>query len=364
MTDALARWTALHGKRSGFLRRCERYASMTSPKVCTPDTVNQNTESLQNDWTSFGAQCLNHLANKLMFAMFSPTRPFFRTDPSRELSQELLAQGIQPERLREALVQGEQDAIKVLDQRAVRPKLYQVVRHLIVTGNVLLDLSSDMPRVFSLKHYVVKRSCSGRVQEFLIHERIMFDELEPDAQAASPASLRRPGNDNEVSHIRWFKRDGDRWTMTQWVNDHRLPSDFDGRWSAAKFPYHVLTWDLADEHDYGTGLVEDYNSDFSALQVFSEAEVKSAVMASEFRWMADPAGITDVNDFKASNNGDVLPGRKDDLSLVSLGGGTSLSQITTTADRVIQRLGRAFLLGSGAVRDAERVDIVALYKLH
>jgi hypothetical protein len=112
---------------------------------------------------------------------------------------------------------------------------------------------------------------------------------------------------------------------------------------------------LADEHDYGTGLVEDYAGDFGTLSTLSESEIKGAILASDYRWLANPAGVGDINDIKNSVSGDVIPGGKDDLSLVTLEGGANLQLVGTAADKVIRRIGQAFLLGSAVTRDAERV---------
>lgn len=347
----LGRWKELDAQRNQLMSRLERYASVTIPKILLPENVSQNSESIQHDWQSLGAQAVNHLSNKLMMALFQPGRPFFRLDPSLKLQASLASAQIPDKELRNALVDGETRAVKLLDQKAVRPKLYQVFKHLIVTGNVLLDLSEpEAVRVMGLRRYAVKRSISGRAIELMIAETVQFDELEPDVQAICPGKT----GEQRCTHVKWFKRTGNRWALTQWIDDRLLPGK-DGSWSADKFPFHILTWDLADEHDYGTGLVEEYSGDFSTLSVLTETEIKSALLASEYRWLADPAGITDVKDFKQSQNGDVLPGRKEDLNLVHMSGSSALGEIRQTAEIVIRRIGQAFLLGSAVTRDAERV---------
>jgi len=352
--SALGRWQELNAKRRGFLRRVEGYASVTIPKVCLPDGVDQSTESIQHDYQSVGAQAVNHLLNKLMLAMFSPSQPFFRLDPNKALSDKLAAQGITDAQLRDALVGGEQRALRVLDQRAVRPKLYEALKHLIITGNVLLDRTDpDAIRVMGLKRYIAKRSVSGRLIEVMIHEKVMYDELEDKVREVTPGH--QP--ESLVDFIRWYKWSGadKAWTVTQHVGEQELPADFSHSWTEEKFPIHALVWDLADEHDYGTGLVEDYAGDFGTLSTLSEAEVKAAILASDYRWLANPSGITDVAQFKTSQTGDVLAGKKDDLTLVSLVGSGALEQLGKSTDKYIRRIGMAFLLGTAVTRDAERV---------
>lgn len=349
---ALGRWQELSADRRGFILRTERYAAVTIPKVCLPDDIKQTTESIQHDYQSVGAQATNHLTNKLMLAMFAPSRPFFRLDPSTELSKQLAANNITEDQLRTGLVEGEQRAIRVLDQRAVRPKLYETLRHLIITGNVLLDMTDDaLPRVIALKRYAVKRSISGRLIEILIHERVMYDELEDEVKEAVPGKQGK----QPVDFLRWYRWSKGRWHLTVHVDSQQLPDAFGNDWAETDFPVHVLTWDLADEHDYGTGLVEDYSGDFGTLSTLSEAEVKSAILSSDYRWLANPSGITDLNAFKQSVTGDVIAGQKDDLTLVAMVSGNALEQIGKTADKFVQRIGRAFLLGTAVTRDAERV---------
>lgn len=350
--SALARWKQLDAKRKGFLLRLQGYAAVTIPKVCLPDDINQNSESIQHDWQSVGAQAVNHLLNKLMLALFSPSQPFFRLDPSQSLADKLNAQGITEEKLRSALVGGEQRAIRLLDQRAVRPKLYEILKHLIITGNGLLDRSDkENLRVMGVKRYVVKRSVSGKAIEILIHERVLFDELDDTVREEVPNH--QP--DHEVDFIRWYKWSDKRWTLTQHVDSTMLGESFNHEWDEEKFPIHPLVWDLADEEDYGTGLVEDYAGDFGTLSTLSEAEVKAAILASDFRWLANPSGITNINDFKESATGDVLAGHKDDLSIVSHVNGGALEQLGKSAEKYIRRIGMAFLLGTAVTRDAERV---------
>lgn len=358
VSTARQRWGQLDQKRKGMLSRFEEYASVTLPKVCLPDHVDQFNASIQHDWTSVGAQAVNHLTNKIVLNLFRPGLPFFRLDPSRSMRQELAAQNITEEDLRASLVAGEQDALKVMDQKAIRPKLNEVVKNLIVVGNVLLDLTkTDEPRVLGIKRFVVKRSVSGKLIEIIIREKVLWNELTPEVQAIVPQ--KRSGDDLEqayVEYFRWYKRQPDnKWLYSQAADEVRLPPSYDQTYTDDTLPVHVLTWDLADEHDYGTGLVEDYAGDFGTLSSLTESEIKAVILASDYRWLANPAGVGDINDIKNSVSGDVVSGSKDDLSIVSLVDGGGIQAVSQAADKVIRRIGQAFLLGSAVTRDAERV---------
>lgn len=353
--DASSRWSQLDSNRRGMIHRIERYAQVTIPKVCLPDHVQQNSTSLQHDWTSVGAQCVNHVVNKIMMSLFQPGLPFFRLDTDEGFQ---LPQGVTEEKLRGALVAGEARAVRILDQRAVRPYLNETLKHLVVAGNVCLDLTDDTkPRVIGIKRHCVKRSLTGKLIEGVIAEKVLFDELDDKAQEALPNLQKKQSQNCQqyVTHYRWFKKRGSKWTMTQWVDQTKLPDEFTKVWTEDRFPVHFLTWDLSDDMDYGTGLVEDYAGDFGTLSTLSEAEIKAAILASDYRWLADPAGVGDINEYKLSTTGEVLAGRKDDLTLVAHVSTQALSQIRESVGVVINRLGRGFLLSSAVTRDAERV---------
>lgn len=351
-TTAEGRWQELSGARQGFISRCELYASYTLPKICPPDNYDQNSHELAHDFQALGAQATNHLSNKIMLASFAPSRPFFRADPSDSVAEQLAESQITEARVAEALSQIEKDAVRKLDQLAMRPKLYEVIKHLIITGNVLLTLDDKKPRVMGLKKYVVRRAASGEVVELIIGDRVRVDELSPDVQAA--IDEKRP--EVEVNHYRWIKRnaDGD-YELTQWVDGQQLPQPFNGKWPEEKLPYRVLTWDLSDGADYGTGLVEDYRADFAALSALSRAQVVGAILASEFRWLVNPAGMTKPEDLAQSENGSALPGQDGDIALVQSGKSADLQVTLNISAEYVNRIGRGFLMGGQLIRNAERV---------
>lgn len=353
---ASARWGQLDGKRRGFITRCERYAELTLPKLCTPSGYNQNSQELSHDYQSVGAQAVNHLANKLMLALFAPSRPFFRLDPSIKMLAEMEELGVNKNDLASMLAQGEKAAVRSLDRMALRPKLYEAVKNLIVLGNVLLELQEDTARVIGIKRYCTRRSSSGKLLELLIMDTVEYNELEENVRDECHRKGFRPRKDEEVQHYRWIRLQpsGD-YKMTQAVNTVDLSEEFDGKWSEQAMPYRVLTWDLGDDANYGTGLVEDYKGDFAGLSMLSTAQIQAAILSSEFRWLVNPGGHTKPEDFRDSENGAAIPGVQGDVSLVQSGKSADLQVIQSVGQDYIARIGRGFLLGSVITRDAERV---------
>lgn len=354
--SAAGRWQQMTGIRQGFITRCEDFAAYTLPKICLPEHQSDTNRDLAQDFQSVGAQAVNFLANKLILALFAPSRPFFRLEPSMEVKAEIATAGAPQDEVDKMLASAEREAIKQLDKLAIRPKLYEAFKHLIITGNVgvIMD-GEDIFRVVGLKKYAVRRSCSGAVLEMIFADKMIFDELDEDAKDFLRDKL-SPKDDHKVTLYRWIRRDpkGD-YRMEQWVEGHKLPDKFDGKWPWDKCPYRPLTWDLADGMDYGTGLVEDYENDFAGLSALSRSQVQGAILASEFRWLVNPAGMTKPEDFENTPNGGALPGQEGDITLVESGKAGDLQITLNMATEYVNRLGRAFLMGSTMVRQAERV---------
>ena len=352
-STAAACWQACDSIRNGLLKRVENYAQLTIPKVCYPEGYNSDQTDETHDYQSIGAQAVNHLSNKLMLAMFAPSRPFAKLQAGQKAKNEASKGGLTQGQLEDILAEGERRAIKELDSRGQRPKLFQLMRHLVVAGNALLILEKSGMRVLGLKKYVVKRSIDGTVLHIVIREQIKFDELEPKIK---DAYSRYYQGDTQVYFYKWIKReDNGSYTMSQWIDEKRLPKEYDGRWPADSMPYQPITWDLADESDYGTGLVEEYVGDFEALSVLSESVVDGAVLGTEYRWLVSPTGQTSPQDMKDSENGDVLSGLPTDVAPTQGGNPQAISVASEVLDRYERRVARGFLMGSAVIRDAERV---------
>lgn len=349
--SASGRWTELDGLRTGFMDRCERLSQLTLRKICPDDNYNQDTDDSRNDWQSVGATGVNHMANRLMLTMFAPSRPNFRLEPTAKLLESAASANLTEEDVATMLSQAEHKAARVLDKEKARPKLYEAFKHLIVTGNCLLRRDGDI-RTMGLKNYCVRRSISGKVIELLIKESLLFDELDTEAQAQLAGKFNA---DDAVDFYIWCKFEGGKYKVTQWVDELPLAGKFIGDYSEKDFPYHAITWDLSDRANYGTGLVEEYAGELEALSSLSEAMIGAAVLASEFRWLANPAGITSANDLLNSENGSVLPGVKGDIEILHSGKVGELEVMLKMAEAHTNRIGRGFLLNSAITRNAERV---------
>ena len=80
MRNASSEWMRLKGRRRGLEKRWEQYAAFTLPRLFTSENWDEDTDELAHDWQAVGAQAVNHLTNKVMLALFAPSRPFMRLE--------------------------------------------------------------------------------------------------------------------------------------------------------------------------------------------------------------------------------------------------------------------------------------------
>ena len=345
-------WERLSAKRQPFVTKCERFASMTLPKILLPDGVTLESAVFTNEHTNLGAQAVNHLSNRLMIAMFAPSRPSFRLIPTKALKQALVDAGAEEDDITPILAEAERSAARMLDTKAQRVKLYTVMKHVIVLGQVLLCLKDDKVRVIGLKYWCVKRRMDGTIHTLIMRERLLADELAEEVQPYATAATA----DTEVSlyTVITFKPDGS-CEEDLWVDTVQLPKKFSSKYSKEDNPWHVISWDLGDESDYATGLVEEYANDFERVSALSESVSDGSILALESRNLVDQQGMTSVEDIQKSRRGDFLPGRKDDITPVTLGSFNAIAPADSILQRYEKRIAQAFLLHSAVVRDAERV---------
>lgn len=357
---AARHWSELDNKRKSLLTRWERYASYTIPRICLPSQFSEKSDELKHDWQAVGAQAVNHVVNKLMLALFAPSRPFMRLELTAAARAQL-AEQVDEAMIDDILGEGERKAIKHMDTRGdIRPALHLGLANLVITGNALFKFpegKDDKFRCLYCRDWAVQRSGSGEVLRLATREKYAFGELEEAVQEAYRSQ--RPGQkpDDEVTHYVIILRNAKGgYDLKQYINDCYLGEEFDGRYKDyAALPYKVITWQLADNADYGSGLVEDYAGDFAATSAMSEAQVQAAILACEFRWLVNPAGFTKPEDLEESENGAALPGNEKDITPLTPGTGNNLQIITSVLESYVRRIGQGFLLATAVTRDAERV---------
>lgn len=342
--------------REETMNRCERYAGWTIPTVF-PDDPLMEYDEMQTDYQSVGAQAVTNLANKLMMALFQPSRPFFRMNLSEEQKQEVMGMGVDGAQIDAALAQAERAALHNLNATNARIVMYDVMEHLIVTGNSLIYAPTEGKEpmaAYTLRDYTINRDLRGGVIKIIIKETKAVAGLSDELADIAAAANYMPEDD--VSIYTGIQKVGkNRFFVWQELEDICYCHKTVGVYDKDTLPWIPLTWKLARGKDYGTGLVELYSGAFHKLSNLSEAIVDYTVVMTDLKNLVNPAGMTDVRELTEAPSGAYVHGREEDIYVHQPQVGNVTDFLSGQFDVTARTIGAAFLLNTAVTRDAERV---------
>ena len=185
--------------RQWYLTEGKESSELTIPSIMPSDLdatniVNRGADAnlVVKPWQSVGAKGVRNLASKLGLTLFPPTGTFMRYQLHPKYELELEQPGNEKKRteIEQQLAIRERIIMDDIENNNVRTKADQVLRLLIVTGNVLVYLPpKGGMRVFPLNHYVVRRDFTGNLVELIYLE--MLDK------ATLPANIKKTLTDNQ-----------------------------------------------------------------------------------------------------------------------------------------------------------------------
>jgi len=118
-----------------------------------------------------------------------------------------------------------------------------------------------------------------------------------------------------------------------------------------------------DTEDYGRSYCEEFLGDLKSIEGLSKALLESAAASSKVVFMVRPNALTKKRDLVESNNGDIITGVKDDVSVLQTDKQYDLQIVERSINTIAERLSYDFLLQSAVTRDAERVTAEEIRKL-
>lgn len=363
--SAQGRYSALLSERDPFLRRAEEAAKLTIPSLLPPEGHN-GTAKLPQPYQSVSARGVNSLAAKVLLALFPPGSSFFRLSLDDKVLEDLAVamdgdeQAVQEGRaaLEAGLGKMERAVLTRLEQVGARAPLHDCIRHLLVCGNVLLQiLDRGKVRCHYLNQYVVKRDPEGTASEIVLKElfsraTLPASVLEIVERAEQESEDKSVANTIEVyTQIRLADN---KWYAHQEVMGIKIPGT-EGEYPKDKCPWIPLRFSRIEGESYGRGMVEEYIGDVRSLEALSQSIVEFAGIAATIRFLVNPAGVTKADRLARARNGAFVPGDPKDVTALGLEKFADFRVVKETADNIEKRLAECFLLGSAAVRDAERV---------
>ena len=240
-----------------------------------------------------------------------------------------------------------------ISREAYRTAIHAALKHLIVTGNVLLYMPDEGGiRVFHLDRFVVDRDPMGNVLHIATKENLSYEAVDDEVKEALASSGGQPTD--EIHLYTAACREGDNFVIYQDVNGVALPSS-GGTVKADKNPFIPLRFSRIDGESYGRGYVEEYLGDLQSLEGLTRAIVEGSAAAAKVMFLVNPNGTTRARTLAESPSGAIVQGNAADVTTLQLNKVNDFRTAQASIQVISDRLGSAFLLTSGVVRNAERV---------
>lgn len=392
MKSLRKQYNALESDRESYVLRAESAAAVTIPS-CFPPRDSDRTSDLQVPWQSVGADGLASLASKLKQVLFPSNVPFFRLALTQdEIAKVTAVLEEQAQGDREAFLAAfeafrqetdttlslyETEALKLMESRGDGPKQYDVFLQLLLAGNVLIK-DTRLSREFSvhrLNTFVTQRDDTGVALKVILQESLSKDSIEelPNLKEETLGKLEtffdQPENKDLKSYTLYTGAilHGDKYKVTQELcggptGDPLVLSETE--FDREDLPLRALRLYDSGKENYSRSYVEQFLGDLRTLDGIYKAITEGTAAATRFLWIVSPNSMTDPEDINKAQNGDAVIGNRDDITPLSAEGKIRDIQVAyQLADRIEQRLGKAFLLHSSVQRNAERVTATEVARL-
>lgn len=360
--SACALYAALMGDRDAFLERARDGAKLTIPRLMTEEGRNGSTE-LYTPFQGLGARGVNNLASKLLLTLFPPNAPFFRLVLGDDYAA--MAAGVDgaAAETQAALAKIERKVADEVEKQAMRPRLFEALKHLVVTGNCLLYMPKKGGlRVFHLDQYVVDRDPMGELVTVVTKETVAYETLPQEIKdALDPQDAKRDEGQVKPKTLDLYtavvRMSEDKYEVWQEVKGTRavdVPGS-KGIYTVDKLPWIPLRLSYISDEPYGRGHVEEYIGDLKSLEGLSQAIVEGAAAAARLLFLVNPNGMTMQEDLAEAPNGAFREGIAEDVSTLQLEKSADFRVAMETMANIERRLSQAFLLNASIQRQAERV---------
>jgi Bacteriophage head to tail connecting protein. len=234
-----------------------------------------------------------------------------------------------------------------------RVAVYEALRLLIVSGNVLLRLTEKGLRVYRLENYVIKRDPQGSILKIIIKESIALNTLPPKIRKAI----------EEAKGIKEYEeKELDLYTcITREKNSYKLMQEcgkkiiLEKEYKLDQLPFIALRFNRVDGMDYGRGHCEAFLGDLKSLEGLTRAILEGSSASAKMLFMVSPSGTTRASALAKAPNGAIIEGSSGDVSVLQANKFADFRIAFETMNRIETRLQFAFLLNSSVQRQAERV---------
>lgn len=347
--------------------RTKNYAYWTLPQLMVEPnlTVNGTTAAVEKDYQEIGALLVNNLSAKLANILFPASRPFFKISASAQLKKEAAAKGVSEDDVNSSLARMEMEACSQIFVNASYNQLVQGIKHLIVTGNVLLYRDADAKKTiaYGLQNFGIRRDRLGVMLDCVLKERMAFDSLSPDLQF----ELKSFNNTKYLDHNGTGKVVVDLYTRIKRETTlngnpiYEVTQEIDGKpvgtkatYNASICPWQAPMWNHIAGENYGRGLVEDYAGGFAKLSDTAHALALYGIEALKVVNLVAPGSGTDIDSLAQAETGEYVQGQRNAVESLETGANGKIKEAQGVMQDIFMNLSKAFMY-TGNTRTAERV---------
>lgn len=368
--SASQRYARLSSSRTTFLDTARQCARLSVPYLMPP-SGHYSGSKLPTPWQSIGAKGVNVMASKLMLSLFPVNTTFFKLQINDgKLSMDPNIDKQARSEIDLTLSKIERIVMQSISESQDRVILHQAMKHLVVSGNVLLMMGKKHIKLYPLERYVVNRDGDGQPTEIVTVEAIDRQFL-PEEFQKSGSSLglkpdNHPGDDsagssipdlkidlntNDVAVYTWARLKDGQWYWHQEAENQIIPG------SESKAPKTATAWlplrfNIVDGEDYGRGRIEEYLGDLKSLEALMQALVEGSAAAAKVVFTVSPSATTKPSALAEAGNGAIIQGRPDDIGVVQVGKTADFRTAFEMVNTLTQRLSEAFLVFTA--RSSER----------
>lgn len=338
------KYSQLEHERGIFLERARVASELTLPLVIRPAGANSSTE-YATPWQSVGPRGVTNLASNLMLSLFPASTPFFRLlvsdndfDQFEDQSEQIKAE------VNETLSEIERSVLEEIEDRNLRPVIFEVLKNLIISGNSLVYVQPDGEiRNYTLEDYVVSRDMSGNVLDIIVKEFIS-QRVAEDLNLVDnlPSDEYKSEQEIEIHTCVSLNSEG-TYDMWQEVDGVKV-ADTEKNVTAEEMPWLPVRLTKVTGESYGRGYVEGLIGDLKSLEALQQAIVEGAAVAAKVVFMVNPGSETRAKDLSEANNGDVIVGNSSDITTLQVNKTGDLSVALQAAQSIENKLSFAFNL--------------------
>lgn len=334
--------------RKPYEDMAKRISDMTLPYVFADTSFSGSSQYSDKISQSFCGRLVSTLKAKMGMSLLPPSTSSFRLEPNKDALLQL-TQGDE-NMIAEvyAMVSSATSRIsKEIENQQIRDTMFDLILQKIMVGSVIMEkIKDDGIMLHTLRNFTVRLDSRGNAVAYCIKEIKLYP---PEGVVVDEDK-----DEYELYTLCEYDKPNKKWIVRQSLDDEEFGNPI--TYNERKFPFQYVGWNWTTGDKYHRPYAQDYINDMEQFNQLSDLVLKGSIVSAKTVLLVDPrAGRTRPEDVANSENGDVINGRADDVTVLQVGKSYDY-QIAMDRMADIQRnLSSAFLMNESATRDAERV---------